>query len=105
MSISARRNESSAAKVPVTQLTHRFTEAVEYARTLHTEPRKSTSVPYVAHLLGVASLVVGENGYVDFPVTEDMAIAALLRDAGEDKGGNRRYGGRGLAETLKCRSC
>jgi (p)ppGpp synthase/HD superfamily hydrolase len=86
----AAKNASTAAKVPATQLTYHFTEAVEYARTLHTETRKSKSVPYLTHLLGVASLVLGENGYVDFPVTEDMAIAALLHDAGEDKGGEAR---------------
>ena len=41
----------------------------------------------MAHLLGVAALVLGETGYVPFPVTEDMAIAALLHDAVEDAGG------------------
>ena len=40
----------------------------------------------MAHLLGVASLVLGETGHVPFPVTEDMAIAALLYDAVEDEG-------------------
>ena len=44
-------------------------------------------MPYMAHLLGVASLVLGETGHVPFPVTEDMAIAALLHDAVEDEGG------------------
>ncbi len=38
-------------------------------------------MPYVAHLLGVASLVLEEGG------SEDMAIAALLHDAAEDQGG------------------
>ena len=41
----------------------------------------------MAHLLGVASLVLGESGHVPFPVTEDMVIAALLHDAVEDEGG------------------
>ena len=41
----------------------------------------------MAHLLGVASLVMGESGHVPFPVTEDMVIAALLHDAVEDEGG------------------
>ena len=44
-------------------------------------------MPYMAHLLGVASLVMGESGHVPFPVTEDMVIAALLHDAVEDEGG------------------
>jgi (p)ppGpp synthase/HD superfamily hydrolase len=68
-------------------LTGRFTSAVDYARKVHTERRKGTDVPYMAHLLGVASLVMGEVGYVQFPVTEDMVIAALLHDAAEDHGG------------------
>ncbi len=44
----------------------------------------------MAHLLGVASLVMGEAGQVPFPVTEDMVIAALLHDAAEDHGGQTR---------------
>jgi len=70
-------------------LTERFTEAVEYARQLHTEFRKGTDVPYMAHLLGVASLVMGEAGG-RVPVTEDMVIAALLHDTVEDHGGMPR---------------
>ena len=71
-------------------LSDRFTRAVEYARTLHIERRKGTEIPYMAHLLGVASLVMGESGRVDFPVTEDMVIAALLHDTVEDHGGAPR---------------
>jgi hypothetical protein len=37
------------------QLTPRFTQAVDYARQVHVSLRKGTQVPYVAHLLGVAS--------------------------------------------------
>jgi (p)ppGpp synthase/HD superfamily hydrolase len=70
-------------------LTSRFTEAVEYARQLHTEYRKGTDIPYMAHLLGVAALVMGEAGGL-VPVTEDMVIAALLHDAVEDHGGMPR---------------
>src|SRR5215470_4511415 len=69
------------------QLTPRFTQAVDYARQVHVSLRKGTQVPYMAHLLGVASLVLGESGHVPFPVTEDIAIAALLHDAVEDEGG------------------
>ena len=54
---------------------------------LHIERRKGTSIPSMAHLLGVASLVMGEAGQVPFPITEDMVIAALLHDAVEDHGG------------------
>jgi GTP pyrophosphokinase len=70
-------------------LSERFTEAVEYARQLHTEFRKGTDVPYMAHLLGVASLVMGEAGG-RVPVTEDMVIAALLHDTVENHGGMPR---------------
>jgi (p)ppGpp synthase/HD superfamily hydrolase len=70
-------------------LTGRFSGAVEYARQVHTEFRKGTDVPYMAHLLGVASLVMGEAGG-RVPVTEDMVIAALLHDVVEDHGGMPR---------------
>ena len=43
-----------------------------------------SGVPYIAHLLGVASIAM-ENG-----ANEDEAIAALLHDAGEDAGGEGR---------------
>lgn len=68
-------------------LTPRFIQAMEYARQIHVSTRKGTRVPYMAHLLGVASLVMGESGQVPFAVTEDMAMAALLHDAVEDEGG------------------
>jgi len=63
---------------------------VDYARTLHIERRKGTDIPYMAHLLGVAALVMGEAGHVEFPVTEEMVIAAVLHDAAEDHGGELR---------------
>jgi (p)ppGpp synthase/HD superfamily hydrolase len=68
-------------------LTARFTRAMDYARQVHVNYRKGTTVPYMAHLLGVVSLVMGESGHVHFPVTEDMVIGALLHDAVEDEGG------------------
>src|SRR5436853_7099989 len=71
-------------------LTRRFIQAVDYARQIHTGWRKGTHVPYMAHLLGVASVVMGESGHVPFAVTEDMVIAALLHDAVEDDGGMHR---------------
>ena len=88
-------------------LTPRFSVAVEYARQVHTGCRKGTPVPYLAHLLGVSSIVMGENGYVPFTVTEDMVIAALLHDAVEDEGGLPRLQdieerfGRNVAEIVK----
>ncbi len=63
-------------------LGERFERALDVAFELHREQaRKGTDVPYVAHLLGVASLVLEYGG------GEDEAIAALLHDAVEDQGG------------------
>ncbi len=69
-------------------LSDRFTRAVDYARILHIERRKGTGIPYMAHLVGVAALVMGEAGHAD--VTENMAIAAVLHDAAENHGGQLR---------------
>jgi len=63
-------------------LSERFTQALIYATNLHAnQVRKGSGVPYVAHLLGVASLVL------EYGADEDQAIAALLHDAIEDQGG------------------
>jgi (p)ppGpp synthase/HD superfamily hydrolase len=60
----------------------RFESALVFATQLHDgHRRKATDVPYVTHLLAVASLV-GEAGG-----TENEVIAALLHDAVEDCGG------------------
>ena len=75
-------------------LSTRFTEALTFAAELHRDQmRKGTSIPYVSHLLAVASLAL-EHG-----ATEDEAIAGLLHDAIEDQGGaptreeiRRRFG-------------
>ncbi|HEY3626340.1 MAG TPA: HD domain-containing protein [Terracidiphilus sp.] len=75
---------------PPLHFTDRLCKAVDYARILHIERRKGTGIPYMAHLFGVASLVMGEAGLAGLPVTEDMVIAALLHDAVEDRGGAAR---------------
>lgn len=63
-------------------LSERFDDALVLAASLHrAQARKGTQVPYVSHLLAVASLVIEHGG------TEDEAIAALLHDAVEDQGG------------------
>ncbi|HYJ30182.1 MAG TPA: HD domain-containing protein [Allosphingosinicella sp.] len=63
----------------------RFDEALVYASHIHGgQLRKGTSTPYLAHLLGVASLAL-ESG-----ADEDEAIAALLHDSVEDCGGAAR---------------
>lgn len=64
------------------KLSGRFEEALVFATQLHTgQMRKGTSIPYSAHLLAVASIVLENGG------NEDEAIAALLHDAIEDQGG------------------
>lgn len=63
-------------------LSARFQDALAFAAQLHAgQTRKGTDIPYVAHLLGVTSLVLQHGG------DEDHAIAALLHDAAEDQGG------------------
>nr|WP_293100772.1 HD domain-containing protein [Okeania sp. SIO2F4] len=63
-------------------LSHRFTEALVYATQLHAhQTRKGSKVPYISHLLGVASIAL------EYGADEDEAIAALLHDAIEDQGG------------------
>jgi (p)ppGpp synthase/HD superfamily hydrolase len=84
------QGENNKAVIDPLHFTERLTQAVEYARHLHIERRKGTGIPYLAHLFGVASLVMGEAGLTGFPVTEDMVIAALLHDAVEDHGGAAR---------------
>ena len=86
----AESNETNRNHSSQLHLGSKFTSAVDYARILHIERRKGTDIPYMAHLLGVASLVMGEAGHVPFPVTEDMVIAAILHDAAEDHGGAAR---------------
>jgi len=63
-------------------LTSRFEDALVFASRLHHgQERKGSHTPYIAHLMGVAALVLEDGG------DEDQAIAALLRDAVEDQGG------------------
>jgi (p)ppGpp synthase/HD superfamily hydrolase len=66
-------------------LSPRFENALQYATVLHSSQlRKATGVPYIAHLLGVTSIVLEYGG------NEDEAIGALLHDAVEDQGGQGR---------------
>ena len=74
----------------------RFLRAFLFAAEKHGgQTRKASTIPYVAHLMGVASLVLEAGG------DEDLAIAALLHDVVEDCGGapmlkevRRRFGKR-----------
>ncbi len=72
----------------------RFLRAFDFAAAKHAgQTRKASTIPYIAHLMGVASLVL------EFGGDEDLAIAALLHDVVEDCGGapmlreiRRRFG-------------
>lgn len=77
-------------------MTPKFAAAVAFASRLHrAQVRKGSPVPYLSHLLGVASLVMESGG------GESECIAALLHDGVEDQGGakvaleiRRRFGDR-----------
>ena len=57
----------------------RFSSALTLAADIHrVQPRKGTQVPYLAHVLGVASLAL------EYGANEDEAVVALLHDAIED---------------------
>lgn len=78
------------------KLGSRFLRAFQFAAEKHAgQTRKASTIPYIAHLMGVASLVLEAGG------DEDLAIAALLHDVVEDCGGapmlkevRRRFGTR-----------
>jgi len=64
---------------PPVQVGPRFVAALDWALELHgTQRKKGSDVPYVAHLLAVAGLVLDDGG------SEKQAAAALLHDALED---------------------
>jgi len=77
-------------------LTSRFEQALLYAKRVHARRAwRGTQIPYIAHPLSVAALVLEDGG------NEDEAIAALLHDAVEVEGGvttlediRRRFGDR-----------
>lgn len=90
---SGSRSQKKSAGV---KLGPRFLRAVHFAAEKHAgQTRKASTIPYIAHLMGVASLVLEAGG------DEDLAIAALLHDVVEDCGGapmlsevRRRFGAR-----------
>jgi (p)ppGpp synthase/HD superfamily hydrolase len=70
---------------PSVQLSIQYYRAFEYANQWHRDQaRKSTTLPYILHPMGVASLVLEAGG------DEGQAIAALLHDVPEDCGGEVR---------------
>ena len=79
----------------------RFLRAFLFAADKHSgQARKASTIPYIAHLMGVASLALEAGG------DEDIAIAALLHDVVEDCGGApmlkevRRSFGKHVAEMV-----
>lgn len=61
----------------------RFHDALIFAARKHArQQRKGTEIPYLAHVLAVASLVLEAGG------DEDTVIGALLHDVAEDQGGH-----------------
>jgi (p)ppGpp synthase/HD superfamily hydrolase len=90
--VDVKRIKRPAAKS--VKLGPRFLQAFNFAAEKHAgQMRKASTIPYVAHLMGVSSLVL------EFGGDEDLAIAALLHDVVEDCGGapmleevRRRFG-------------
>jgi (p)ppGpp synthase/HD superfamily hydrolase len=85
--------------------TRKIHAAFDYAADCHAgQVRKGTQIPYLSHLMAVASLVMEAAADGDAEVTEDfedLVIAGLLHDAVEDCGGapvladiRRRFGDR-----------
>jgi GTP pyrophosphokinase len=66
-------------------LSSQFDQALQYAVLIHAgQQQRGTEIPYVAHLLGVASIAL------EYGANEEEAIGALLHDAAEDAGGRDR---------------
>ena len=84
------------AELGAKKLGQRFQKALLFAAQKHAgQARKASTIPYMAHLMGVAALVLEAGG------DEDLAIAGLLHDVVEDCGGEkmlqqvqRRFGAR-----------
>lgn len=94
--MSSKRKSSPAKRQKAVKLGPRFLLAFRFAAEKHAgQTRKASTTPYIAHLMGVASLAL------EFGGDEDIAIAALLHDVVEDCGGapmlkevRRRFGSR-----------
>ena len=75
-------------------LTTKIESAFSYAAIAHAaQRRKGTQIPYLSHLMGVASLVMEASADGDGAIPEDfedLVIAGLLHDVVEDCGGPPR---------------
>jgi (p)ppGpp synthase/HD superfamily hydrolase len=94
--VGAKKTKTATVKRKPVRLGPRFLRAFLFAAEKHAgQARKASTIPYIAHLMGVTSLVLEYGG------DEDIAIAALLHDVVEDCGGapmlkevRRRFGPR-----------
>jgi (p)ppGpp synthase/HD superfamily hydrolase len=67
------------------KLSPKFEEALVYATQAHcNQTRKKTSIPYIAHILGVTAIAL------EYGADETESIGALLHDVVEDCGGAPR---------------
>jgi (p)ppGpp synthase/HD superfamily hydrolase len=72
-----------------------FERAFRFAAELHAgQTRKGSNIPYIAHLIAVAGLVLDDGG------GRNEAIAALLHDSIEDQGVSYPGGVAALRETI-----
>jgi GTP pyrophosphokinase len=79
-------------------LSQQFSRALHFANSMHgNQQRKGGQVPYMAHLLSVAALVLEHGG------SEVEAIAALLHDVIEDRGRSWNKGPTGMRNELRKR--
>ncbi|MFQ5644707.1 MAG: HD domain-containing protein [Thiogranum sp.] len=79
-------------------LSETFQDALTFAARLHaTQTRKGTDIPYISHLLGVASLVLEHGG------NETEAIGGLLHDAIEDQAEHYPGGSQALRDEITAR--
>ena len=81
----------------------RLADAAKFAFSVHADQwRKGTTIPYIAHLMSVAALVLEHGG------DEEQAIAGLLHDTIEDHGAQHepiireRFGDRVAAIVRAC---
>lgn len=74
----------------------RFEAALTFATRLHAcQVRKETDIPYISHLIAVASIVLEHGG------DRDEAVAALLHDAIEDQGEHHEGGVEKLRDAIR----
>ncbi len=80
------------------KLSRQFSKALAFTSGIHRgHHRKGSTIPYMAHLMAVSSLVLEHGG------SETESIAALLHDAIEDRGDHFRLGPAGMRNQIRKR--